>query len=178
MLGITLELTNCQKYILEIYESKRVKEILSKIYPQDLRDDLHQELAVALLSMDCKKIVNLNFRNELLSYSIKTLWLMATSSTSPFYYKYKKNDIDKAVKYLEYLQAKALGSRESTLAQRILADKLQRSANDAHEAIIFQKYIELNSCVEVAKYFKIPKSHIYKVVNNCKAELKKAINDS
>lgn len=103
---------------------------------------------------------------------------MATSSTSPFFYKYKKNDIDKAVKYLEYLQAKALGSRESTLAQRILADKLQRSANDAHEAIIFQKYIELNSCVEVAKYFKIPKSHIYKVVNNCKAELKKAINDS
>lgn len=177
MLGITLELTNCQKYILEIYESKRVKEILSKIYPQDLRDDLHQELAVTLLNMDCKKIVNLNFRNELLSYSIKTLWLMATSSTSPFFYKYKKNDIDKAVKYLEYLQAKALGSRESTLAQRILADKLQRSANDAHEAIIFNKYVELNSCVEVAKYFNIPKDHIYKVVKNCKEQLKKAINN-
>ena len=83
-------MTNCHKYILEVYQSKRVNEILKKIYPQDLRDDLKQELALTLFNMDCKKIVNLNFKNELLSYSIKTLWLMATSSTSPFFYKYKK----------------------------------------------------------------------------------------
>ncbi len=177
MLGITLELTNCQKYILEIYESKRVKEILSKIYPQDLRDDLHQELAVTLLNMDCKKIVNMNFRNELLSYSIKTLWLMATSSTSPFFYKYKKNDLEKAIKYLESQQGKALGEKEANIAKKILLKKIDKSANDAHEAIIFNKYVELNSCVEVAKYFNIPKDHVYSVVRNCKEQLKKAINN-
>lgn len=170
-------MTNCHKYILEVYQSKRVNEILKKIYPEDLRDDLKQELAVTLFNMDCKKIVNLNFRDELLSYSIKTLWLMATSSTSPFYYKYKKNDLDKAIKYLESQKGKALGVKEANIAKKILDDKFQKSANDAHEAIIFNKYVELNSCVEVARYFKIPKDHIYKVVKNCKEQLKKAINN-
>lgn len=170
-------MTNCHKYILEVYQSKRVNEILKKIYPQDLRDDLKQELALTLFNMDCKKIVNLNFRNELLSYSIKTLWLMATSSTSPFFYKYKKNDLDKAIKYLESQQGKALGEKEANIAKKILLKKIDKSANDAHEAIIFNKYVELNSCVEVAKYFNIPKDHVYSVVRNCKEQLKKAINN-
>ena len=170
-------MTNCHKYILEIYQSKRVNEILKRIYPSDLRDDLKQELALTLFNMDCKKIVNLNFKDELLAYSIKTLWLMATSTTSPFYYKYKKNDIDKAVKYLESQQGKALGIREANIANNILNRKFQQSANDAHEAIIFKKYVELNSCVEVAKYFNIPKDHVYNVVKNCKEQLKKAINN-
>lgn len=177
MLGITLELTNCHKYILEIYQSKRVNEILKKIYPEDLRDDLKQELALALFNMDCKKIVNLNLRNELLSYSIKTLWLMATSSTSPFFYKYKKNDLDKAIKYLESLQKKTLGEREANIAKKILLQKIDKSANDAHEAIIFNKYVEFKSCVEVAKYFNLPKGHVYNVIKNCKEQLKKAINN-
>ena len=178
MLGITFELTNCHKYILEIYESKRINEILKKIYPEDLRDDLKQELALALFNMDCKKIVNLNLKNELLSYSIKTLWLMATSSTSPFFYKYKKKHIDKAIKYLEYLQQKSLGDKEANIAKNILSQKIHKSPNDAHEAIIFNKYVELKSCVEVARYFNIPNGHVYNVVKKCKEQLKKAINDS
>jgi uncharacterized protein with HEPN domain len=47
---------------------------------------------------------------------------------------------------------------------------------EAHESIIFNKYVELRSCVDVAKYFDIPKDHVFAVVKKMKHELKKAIN--
>jgi uncharacterized protein with HEPN domain len=47
---------------------------------------------------------------------------------------------------------------------------------DAHESIIFQKYVELRSCVDVAKYFDIPKDHVFAVVKKMRNELKRAIN--
>ena len=63
------------------------------------------------------------------------------------------------------------------LAKQILNDKIDKGPNDAHESIIFNKYVELKSSDKVAEYFKIPKCHVYKVIKKTKNELKKALNN-
>jgi hypothetical protein len=65
----------------------------------------------------------------------------------------------------------------SNYAINKLNHKLTINANEAHESIIFKKYVELKSCTKVAEYFKIPKSHVFMVVKKTKQELKKAINN-
>jgi uncharacterized protein with HEPN domain len=69
----------------------------------------------------------------------------------------------------------AVNSKNST-QESILQSKLKGTPKDAHESIIFNKYVELRSCVDVAKYFEIPKDHVFAVVKKMKHELKKAIN--
>ena len=88
-------MNKCSKYIEEIYLHPKVKDLISKIKPAELQDDLKQEMALALLSIDCKKILKLHKENKLIDYTLKTIWLMGTSSTSGFYSKFKKiNNID------------------------------------------------------------------------------------
>ena len=62
-------------------------------------------------------------------------------------------------------------------AQKVLDKKMEIDANNAHESIIFKKYVELRNCQKVADYFKIPRLHVLQVVKKTKTELKHAINN-
>jgi hypothetical protein len=101
---------------------------------------------------------------------------MGTSNTSPFYYKYRKSDIEKAIEYIRLQGGKEMPNSAIITAQRHLENKLQSNSMEAHESIIFKKYVELRSCVDVAKYFEIPKDHVFAVVKKMRNELKRAIN--
>lgn len=174
-------MSKCSQYIEQIYLHPKVTELISKIQPLELQDDIRQEMAMALLSIDCKKIIRLNKENNLIPYTLKMIWNMAASSTSPFYKKFKKNQNKKALEYLQYLnntENKVVTQNNYNLAKKILNDKIDKGPNEAHEAILFNKYIELNNGYDVAKYFKIPKNHVFKVIKKTKAELKKAINNT
>jgi uncharacterized protein with HEPN domain len=57
-----------------------------------------------------------------------------------------------------------------------LTKKLDIDANNAHEAILFNKYVELRSCQKVADYFMIPRKHVMNVINKTKKELKTKLN--
>ena len=95
---------DCNKYIENVYSHPDLLKLISKIKPESIRDDLRQEVAISLLEQPCEKIAELFAGNNLLRYAIKVCWLMATSTTSPFYYKYKKSDLTKAVEYLRTTQ--------------------------------------------------------------------------
>mgnify|MGYP003325769014 FL=1 len=168
-------MNKCSKYIEEIYLHPKVKDLISKIKPIELQDDLKQEMALALLSIDCKKILKLHKENKLIDYTLKTIWLMGTSSTSGFYSKFKKiNNIDF---YDLQTVSSSTSDKPYKLAKSVLNAKIDKSPNDAHESIIFNKYVELNSSVKVADYFKIPKSHVFMVVKKTRNELKKILNN-
>jgi hypothetical protein len=169
-------MSNCNDIILSIYLDKKINSLIRKIKPVDLQDDLKQEMIISLYNAGCDKLILLNNEGNLLSYTLKMIWNMGTSSTSQFYTKYKKKEIEKALKYLQYLSGNKIFNHEHALiANKLLDDKINKSPNDAHESIIFNKYIELKSAVKVAQYFKVPKSHVFKVINNCKKELKQVI---
>lgn len=171
-------MNKCSKYIESMYVHPKVNELLGKIKPVELQDDLRQELALVLLNYNCKKIIALNKEGSLLAFTLKILWKMGTGTKGEFYKIYKKSDIEENIAYFKATIGEPWDNDLSNYAIDKLNHKLTINANEAHESIIFKKYVELNSCTKVADYFNIPKKHVFKVVKKTKDELKKTINDN
>jgi len=171
---------NCKKHIEEIYKHPAFNSLISKIKPIELQDDLKQEVALILLDKDCEQIERLYQANELLQYSLKIVWNLGTSKTTRFYRMFKKNDYENLCEYFESLKGNALVTDSQIRnINNLLDSKLDKNANEAHESMIFRKYVELNSGEKVAEFFGIPNIHCYEVIRKTKKELIKAIrNDS
>lgn len=167
---------NCNDIITQLYNNDKINELIGKIQPVELQDDLKQELAIVLLEYDCNKLKKISKEGNIIGFAMQIIWTMGTSNRSPFYNKYRKNDIEKAFEYINSQNGNSIPFRTVQIAESILQSKLKGTPKDAHESIIFNKYVELRSCVDVAKYFEIPKDHVFAVVKKMKHELKKAIN--
>jgi tRNA isopentenyl-2-thiomethyl-A-37 hydroxylase MiaE len=165
----------CRQHIEEVYKSKRFIETIKKIDPVELQDDLMQEVAIALLNMDCELIERMHQEQRLLNYSIGIIWMMGTKQKGLFYKLYKKKDHEKAYQWMIAQQGNDVQFEFVKVAKNILNKKLSIDPNQAHESIIFTKYVELRSCQKVADYFGIPQLHVFQVVKKMKIELKKAI---
>ena len=168
-------MNECHKYIEEIYSNPKLLSILKTIKPIELQNDLRQEMAISLLNYDCSKLIKIKTEGKLLDFAISIMWKMGTLQKGYFYKTYKNNDISKAIEYLKTFEGEIIPDDYIETAEQILVDKKYKSANDAHESIIFQKYIEVQNLRIVAEYFGVPILHIFQVVNNVKSELKKSI---
>lgn len=163
----------CNKLIEDIYSSKEINAFIQSINPESLQADLRQELALALLSIDCEKIKEISASNGLMGYSIKILSNMAFSSTSPFYKKFRKNEYENAIAYLKsQMVLPELNPKLSKLVNERLMLKYTIDEMEAHEAILFNKYAELRSCQQVADFYSIPLKHVKDVIRKTKQELK------
>jgi len=164
---------NCHKYIETIYLDKQINQLIKSVRPEDLQADLRQELALALLSIDCEKISEIWACNGLIGFSIKIITNMAFSNTSQFYKKFRKNDIDKAIAYLRsQKKLPELNPTFANFATTRLEQKHKEDELQAHEAILFKKYVELRSCKKVSNYFNIPEKHVKDVIRKTRLELK------
>lgn len=170
-------MNTCNQYIEEIYRSNRFNETIKKIDPVELQDDLRQEVAMALLNMGCDVIVKMYEEGRLLNYSIGIIWMMGTKQKGMFYKMYKKREHDKAYDWMMSQTGKEIPMESVKIAKSLLNKKLTIDPNQAHESIIFTKYVELRSCQKVADYFGIPQLHVFQVVKKMKTELKKEINN-
>ena len=169
-------MNECYEYIDKLFRDKELQKIVTKIEPIDLQDDLKQELAIILLRYDCEKLKSIIFDGKFLGFVNNILWNLATQPNNVFIRTYRKQDIEKAIKYLNSLQNNEIQGAE--IAGDHLEIKMKISAKDAHESIIFQKFVELRNMKEVALYFNIPHKHVFIVVNKVKKELKERINDT
>lgn len=163
---------DCNPLVANIYNHPDLLNLINKIKPESIRDDLRQEIALSLLEQPCPKIASLFSGDNLLRYSMKVCWLMATSKTSQFFYKFKKTDILKAVEYLRINQS--LPVIPESLAHKA-KDHLQtknQTIYDDHEVRLFNKYVELGSCRAVAKFYGIPVNHTCNIISKVRAELK------
>ena len=165
-------MSDCNHYIEQIYIHPDINNLIQKIQPEGIRDDLRQEIAISLLEMPCEKVAGLFAQDNLVKYAIRTCWLMATSKTSPFYYRYKKSDILKAVEYLEYLQPCV--KIPTSNVYKALNDKTGTVEGD-HETRIFNKFTELGSARAVARFYNIPLNHVCNVVAKVRQELKQIL---
>ena len=166
-------MSNCNKYIETIYLDPQINQLIRNVRPEGLQDDLRQEMALALLSIDCEKISEIWASNGLIGFSIKIITNMAFSSTSQFYKKFRKNDIDKAMAYLRsQKELPGLNPNFANIASRRLEEKHKEDELQAHEAILFKKYVEMRSCKKVSDYYQIPEKHVKDVIRKTRQELK------
>lgn len=150
-----------------------INRLINLVDPEHLRDDLRQEMALALLSIPDEKISEIWASNGLIGFSIKIITNMAFSSTSPFYKKFRKNDYQKALEYYRSQQKlPELNINFANIANKRLALKYHEDELQAHEAILFTKYVELRSCKKVADFYTIPEKHVKDIIRKTKLELK------
>jgi len=166
----------CSSIIEKIYLHPKVNELIGNIKPAELQDDLRQEMAMVLLKYDCDKLMKISDEGNLLPFVLRIIWKMGTMTKGEFYKVFKKNDVDKAFEYMKSFEGKSIPVKHANIAMKVLEHKLTLNANDAHESIIFSKYVELKSCNKVAEYFGIPHLHVSIVVRKTKQELKKLLN--
>lgn len=166
----------CNDIIEHLYNNDKINELIQKIHPIELQQDLKQELAITLLEYDCEKLIKISNEGNVLGFAMQIIWTLGTSTRSKFYKIFKQDNNSKAIEYIRLQIGAEMPTSAIIKAERHLENKLQGSSMDAHESIIFQKYVELRSCVDVAKYFDIPKDHVFAVVKKMRNELKRTIN--
>ena len=165
-------MSDCNHFIEQIYIHPDINNLIQKIQPEGIRDDLRQEIAISLLEMPCDKVAGLFAQDNLVKYAARTCWLMATSKTSQFYYRYKKSDILKAIEYLELMQPCV--KIPTSNVYKALNDKTATVEGD-HETRIFNKFTELGSARAVARFYGIPVNHVCNVVAKVRQELKQIL---
>jgi len=163
---------DCNEIILKVYNSQELTNLLDKINPKAIRDDLRQEIALALMELPPKKIIDLWASNDLIRYALVMTWNMAIGKGHKFS---KSHKILENIKAIEYINAiKPLPELPISMAYK--AESILKSKNkdihDDHEARIFNKYVELGSARKVASYYRIPINHVCNIVNKVKSELK------
>lgn len=168
-------MSECAEYVTKIYLHPAVNKLISKIKPVQLQQDLKQEMALSLLEQDCDRITILANEDNLLRFTLRIIWNMGTSSTSPFYKKFRQNDYQKAIEYISAQLGSPIPLTAVNIANQVLQQKKESSAVDAHEYMIFQTYKEMRNCRLVAEFYGIPQYHVSKVVNKVKFELKQKI---
>lgn len=169
-------MNTCTKIIEKIYLHPKINELISNIKPIELQGDLRQEMAMVLLKYDCEKLMKIYNDGNLLPFVLRIIWNMGTLTKGDFYKVFKKNDAEKAFEYMKTFEGKGIPVQHANVARKILEHKLTLNANDAHESIIFSKYVEMKSCNKVAEYFGIPHLHVSIVVRKTKKELKSILS--
>ena len=167
---IFANMSDCNHIIEAIYKNESLNRLIDKINPANIREDLKQEVILALLEKDCDYLTILHHEGNLIRYTLRIAWNMATSANSTFFYKYKKCDMLKAVEYLKSLQPAEILISHAHKAQKVLDSKTADIYQD-HERRIFNKFVELGTMRKVAKHFNIPLMHVSKIVNKVKKEL-------
>lgn len=128
--------------------------------------------------MPDEQIEEIHKKHQLQFYIARILMNMTSKKKVGRFYKLFNENQKKVASYKRFLEAEPLKGYCTecvTPAVELIKAKFQGSASDAHEAIIFNLYVEKRSCEKVAVFFDIPYKHVYSVVGKVKKELKQAI---
>lgn len=160
--------------IAELYESKELAEALRKMHPQELADDLKQEIFIALCGMPEDKLIEIHEKKQLKFYAVRIMLNMAHSKTSQFYYKYRKNEAN-TIKLRNNSPAE---SHFDEIRHREIVTNILDELESLHwyEKDLFKLYMQsgCNASV-VSRNTSIPKRSIYQTVKNVRDKIKKKI---
>jgi hypothetical protein len=165
-------MADCSNIITKIYLHPDFNQVIDKVHPEHIRNDVRQEVAIRLLQQPCDKLAALFAQDNLLRYSIRIIWKLIYEGHYPLSEKFCRKELEKAFSYISLTDdAGAIPLNIADQAKQYLQRQKEDIYED-HESIIFNKYTELGSSRKVAKYYNIPLNHVCNVVSKVKKELK------
>ncbi len=81
---------NRENIITELYSSKDINEAIGKMQPEELQDELKQEVFLVLCEMDTDKLFMMYEQGYLKYFIVRTILNMAKSDRSNFYRKFRQ----------------------------------------------------------------------------------------
>jgi RNA polymerase sigma factor (sigma-70 family) len=158
------------RIISSLYTDKDITDAINKMHPEELRDDLRQEMFMVLLEMPEQKLKDRHSEGSLKWYLIRTMLNMIKSDRSNFYMKFRRCNEELTEKH----------DIPDTSTQDELLDKV----NDIIETVHWYEREILRLHTEQGKTFraisnetKIPYRSILETMKNTKHKLKKMIRN-
>lgn len=186
-------MTTKESLLTEIYSSREVKECLTYLQPEDLREDILQHCFLELLQKSDEFILDLNSRGKLKSYIVKILYNTAHFSKTSFRKQLGKEtptDILNSINFKEWEnedEEKDWREPSKAFSKSIneLEEKEQRTNEEEKEKKvykvlnslywykkeIFELYVELGTIRQVYELTGIPKSSIHKTIKDVRKEI-------
>lgn len=177
--------------IEQIYNDPRFNECISRMEPEDLRDDLKSEVALILLNHPERKLKTLHRKGELIYYAIRIVLTTAKGSRSTFNRVYKKRvtsvpyNISDTPIDTDREEAEAKEEPAFDLILRIKDLSYQKNPTYITELFpvinwysqyMLSLYLRLDNYREMEKETGIPWESIYATVTKAKEQLKKYVS--
>lgn len=181
--------------LTEIYVSNEIKDVLQRLEPKDLQDDIKQHVFTELLLMEDSFIVDLDKRGKLKHFIVKMLYNTSKwRDRSAFKKQYgfmemsvedfertKINEDEVDELYGEgnlYFSTVITGSVETNeRSQKEVVEEILLALKEMYwyKAEIFKLYVRLGTYQKVADETKINITSIYQTVKQAKQEIKNYI---
>jgi len=160
--------------IAELYNSKEIANALRKMQPSSLREELRQEIFLALCNISDEKfwsIYNNNGANGLRFWLVRSMLNMVYSHkpTDSFYRNFRiKNEPIEPLENLPNVED------DSKQAKEVLFERLENNKKSLtwYENAMLECYVELGfNQTEVSRRTTIPYTSVVKVINVIKKKL-------
>ena len=159
---------NREQIITEIYNSKELKEVINKMNPQNLRDDLLSEVMLVVCQLDEERLFKMHQEGYLKYYVIRTILNMVRSNDSSFHSKFRQIKEE-----LKGIDIKDINESEAFEEQLKNAEEFHQSL-PFYENKLIESYIELeNNANRLSKETGIPVRSIYHTIKMIKEKYKK-----
>jgi len=154
--------------ITTIYNSKELKDVISKMNPSHLRDELLSEVMLVVCQLDEERLIRMHEEGYLKYYVIRTILNMVRSNDSQFHNKFR----------MVYDELKGIDFKDTEDAS--LFEEQLKKAEEFHNSLPFyenkliESYIELdNNANKLSKETGIPVRSIYHTIKMIKDKAKK-----
>jgi hypothetical protein len=176
------------KILTELFLSRELDDLLKKMNPENLRDDLRQELFVVLCECSEEKIVRMHEAKQLKFFATRIVLNMIQSKKSAFYYKYRRIipvELPDSIKVLGYQDTDfSIEQFEADYTQR--AAKMNKALSEMYwyqREILEQYVLEHGSAGKMVKDMNekigmsIPKESICATVRKAKEEVRSKVRN-
>ena len=153
--------------ITNLYNSRELKEVISKMQPSHLRDELLSEVMLVVCELDDDRLNEMQNKGYLTYYVIKTILNMVRSNNSQFHNKFRKI-------YEELGGKEFIDSNDSDEMELMYesAESFHKSLS-FYEGRLLESYINLESNAnKLAKETGIPVRSIYHTINTIRKKAK------
>jgi hypothetical protein len=192
-----------ERILTDLFKSQDLKDLINKMEPVELRDDLTQELAIILCELNEEKLAGLAASGQLRYFVVGLVVRMIQSKNSRFYYKFRKykefersntdlginvgEEDDKepiAFKYIIVDTTEDMTPEQKEAAFTLLVDRTRQAIEDLPEyhKELLTWYLRLGSAPAVVEDMKsilkgrfIPKRSILRAVKEAKEIILKKV---
>lgn len=158
------------KIITSLYNDKDITDAINKMHPEELRDDLRQEMFMVILEMPEQKLKEKHDEGSLKWYLIRTMLNMIKSDRSGFYVKFRRCNEELTDKH----------DSPDTPTHDELLDKVNGIVENVHwyEREILRLHTEGGKTFrDISRDTKIPYRSILETMKNTKHKLKRMIRN-
>lgn len=157
-----------QQIITDLYNSRELKDVISKMHPEHLRDELLSETLLVVCQLPEERLLQMNADGYLKFYVIRTILNMIKSNDSTFHNKFRKvyEEVPNIVEEVSDIE--------------IMEDKFEK-VSDFHDGLPFYEknllkyYLEYNcKAKKLSNDTGIPVRSIYETIYKIKRKAKMA----